>query len=373
MTAVSLRFYSCKELGQMAKSEGVSGWHAMRKEELIKALVSANRRKSRAANRVKSAKHNGRSKHSGQLTEKTRANVRAARRIKKFQSARELLKLLSTSTADRHQTEPEKDRLVVMVRGPYWLHASWELRRKSIERAAAAMGQLWHTAKPTLRLLAVSNNGTTNTSEQVVRDIEIHGAVHHWYVDVSDPPGSFQMEIGYLIDNGGFHSLARSNVVATPALSDNSEMDENWREVAQSCDQIYAQSGGVEGQESSGDLKELFEERLRRPMGAPIVTRYGIAVEGFTENMNQLEFEVDAELIVYGVASPQSHLTFHGKPIELREDGTFTIRMGLPEKRQVIPIVATRCDGVEQRTIVLAIDRNTKMMEAKFCDPNDRR
>jgi hypothetical protein len=354
----------------MAKNEGVSGWHAMRKEQLIKALVSANRRKSRAASRAKGVAQNGHSRSTnGQTANKPKA--RAARRIRKFQSARELLKLLSNSNGNGHHQEPEKDRLVVMVRGPYWLHASWELRRKSIERAAAAMGQMWHTAKPTLRLLAVTNNGTTNTSEQVVRDIEIHGGVSHWYVDVTDPPGSFQLEIGYLAENGAFNALSRSNVVSTPTPSDNTEMDENWQEVAQSCDQIYALSGGVDGNGSSADLKELFEERLRRPMGAPIVTRYGIAVEGFTENKNELEFEVDAELIVYGVASPRSHLTFHGKPIELREDGSFTIRTGLPEKRQIIPIVATRCDGVEQRTVVLAVERNTKVMEALFRDPDD--
>lgn len=29
---------------------------------------------------------------------------------------------------------PTKDRLVVMVRDPYWLHAYWELGRRSVQR-----------------------------------------------------------------------------------------------------------------------------------------------------------------------------------------------------------------------------------------------
>jgi len=33
-----------------------------------------------------------------------------------------------------------QDRLVVMVRDPYWLHAYWELSRKSVERAKVALG-----------------------------------------------------------------------------------------------------------------------------------------------------------------------------------------------------------------------------------------
>jgi hypothetical protein len=37
--------------------------------------------------------------------------------------------------------------------------------------------------------------------------------------------------------------------------------------------------------------------------------------------------------------------------------------MTLPDRRQVIPVVATTKDGVEKRTIVLAIERNTKTLD----------
>ena len=45
MTASSLRNQNCKELAQMARAVGLSGWHSMRKEELIKALSITSRRK----------------------------------------------------------------------------------------------------------------------------------------------------------------------------------------------------------------------------------------------------------------------------------------------------------------------------------------
>ena len=47
MTANVLRALTCKDLAQLAKKDGVSGWHAMRKEELIRALLLTSRRKSR--------------------------------------------------------------------------------------------------------------------------------------------------------------------------------------------------------------------------------------------------------------------------------------------------------------------------------------
>src|SRR6185295_6898172 len=91
-----------------------------------------------------------------------------------------------------------KDRIATMVRDPYWLHCYWELTRHAVQRAEAALGQEWHTAKPILRLLDVSSHETTSTSESPLRDIDIHGGCNNWYIDVSNPPRSFRVDIGYL-------------------------------------------------------------------------------------------------------------------------------------------------------------------------------
>src|SRR5436190_2034052 len=45
MIASTLRNQSCKELSQMARAMGLSGWHSMRKDELVRALMNHSRRK----------------------------------------------------------------------------------------------------------------------------------------------------------------------------------------------------------------------------------------------------------------------------------------------------------------------------------------
>ena len=55
----------------------------------------------------------------------------------------------------------------------------------------------------------------------------------------------------------------------------------------------------------------------------------------------------------------------------LRPDGTFTVRYSLPDSRQIIPAVAASPDGVEERTIVLAVERNTKELEPMIHDGNE--
>ncbi|MGI9519388.1 MAG: DUF4912 domain-containing protein, partial [Pirellulaceae bacterium] len=60
---------------------------------------------------------------------------------------------------------------------------------------------------------------------------------------------------------------------------------------------------------------------------------------------------------------PEATVTLAGEPVKLRNDGTFEVRMSLPDRRQVLPVVACSRDGTEQRTTVVAIERNTKVME----------
>ena len=105
-----------------------------------------------------------------------------------------------------------------------------------------------------------------------------------------------------------------------------------------------------------------LEERLRRPMGSPAVTSFGSGAFQFGKD-RKFWFQLDAELIVYGATEPTAKVTLQGEPIKLRPDGTFTMRFSLPDSRQIIPAVAMSADGVEERTIVLAVERNTKHLE----------
>src|SRR5262249_12088873 len=109
-----------------------------------------------------------------------------------------------------------KDRIVCMVRDPYWLHCYWELTRQAVQRAEAALGQEWHTSRPILRLLDVTSSDTSSSSERTVRDIDIHGGCNNWYIDVGNPPRSYRVDIGYLSRSGRFYVLSPSNLVATP-------------------------------------------------------------------------------------------------------------------------------------------------------------
>ena len=76
-------------------------------------------------------------------------------------------------------------------------------------------------------------------------------------------------------------------------------------------------------------------------------------------------------MIVFGSTEPAANVTLGGEPVELRPDGSFAVRMVIPDRRQVLPVVASSRDGCQQRTTVLAIERNTKVMEPITKQPDD--
>jgi len=256
------------------------------------------------------------------------------------------------------------DRIVLIVRDSYWLQACWEIDRSSIERARAAMSADWHTAQPVLRLMEVAQGATVNTAERLARDIPIHGGVNNWYIDVENPPTRYRVLIGYRASSGKFYTLCRSNLVQTPEPGACDPIEGHWEEIAEDYERIYSLSEHETGSHSN-ELREMFEERLQRPM----LDLSGEASLAAGNDMSlrrerDLPFEVDAELIVYGTTTPGASVTLGGKPVKLSSDGSFTVRMELPDRRQVIPVVACSRDGLRQRTTVVAVERNTKVMEA---------
>lgn len=381
MTAQTLRAQSLKDLTSLARKRGVLGWHGMRKDQLVRALLhvptkrnspvsKSPTKKSASANRFQTVKRAAATRSAAAPARNGSAgpkmSAHSAQITKRLQQAKVRLmraKILSTDPLDGRSGVASKDRLVVMVRGPYWLHAYWELSPASIVRAQAALGQHWHSAAPVLRLIKVSGHGSSTAAERPVRDIPIHGGVRNWYIDVTEPPQTYRLEIGYLASNGKFFSLARSNMVSTPATTSSEKLDQHWTEVVENCDKIYAMSGGYSPEVNSHELQEVLEERLRRPVGTSLNNRFSVATEASEFADRSVRFRVEAEMVIHGVTQPDANVTLQGAPVKLRPDGSFSVQVDLPNRRQVIPLVATTKDGASQRTIILAVERNTKVME----------
>lgn len=70
-------------------------------------------------------------------------------------------------------------------------------------------------------------------------------------------------------------------------------------------------------------------------------------------------FRVNAELVVYGATEPTATVTIGGRPIRLREDGTFSYRFALPDGHYQLPIMAISETGEDRRLADLQFRRES--------------
>jgi hypothetical protein len=354
-----------KELAELARKKGVVGVDGMTKEALVKALTAPPKPAApKAAKPV--AKANGKPVAKPmappapppvakppipqvKLPAPVLSPKPASRPTARVEAVIPADKDVSTKSVGG---KPIKDRIVLTAPDPFWLHAFWEISTQSVQRAEAALGQDWHGAKPIIRLFDVTSLDTTSTSEAPVRDVVLHGGCNRWYLDVPQPPRSYRADIGYLTRAGRFFPLTRSNVLAPPKAGANEAMDGDW------SDPDRAPVGGP----SHG--RDVPDDTHRRPLkDTPFGS--GASLPG---KLKKFFFDIDAELIVYVKTDPAARVTLQNDLVKLKPDGTAVMRFSLPDSRQIIPAVATSADGMEEQTIVLAVERNTKRLDPMLHD-----
>jgi hypothetical protein len=79
----------------------------------------------------------------------------------------------------------------------------------------------------------------------------------------------------------------------------------------------------------------------------------------FSQSGREFFMHVNAEVIFYGGTDPQAKVTIAGRPVQLQPDGTFRYHFKFPDNDFEIPIVAVSPDGVETRSAVLSLRRDT--------------
>lgn len=121
------------------------------------------------------------------------------------------------------------DRLVLLVRDPYWLYAYWEISATRQEEFNAAFGpQAWESTQPVLRVYDVTGVNFNGFNALGYTDIKIQDEADSWHIPVGQPNRSYCVDLGRKFPDGRFVTLLRSNVVTTPRSSLSECLDEEW-------------------------------------------------------------------------------------------------------------------------------------------------
>ena len=253
----------------------------------------------------------------------------------------------------------DQDKIILQVRDPFWIHAYWEVRQATIERLKSELGQKFYQAKRILRVYDVSQIIFNGHNAHRFFDIDINDSANNWYIDTAGPGRSWCVDLGIRLPSGEFITILRSNIVYTPLAGPSWITDEEWMIPEDMFARLYGMGFGLG---RSSPVGKAWQERQQAlfsgVLSSPGITSMASPVKKPQEKKFWLT--VNCELIVYGATVPDAKVTVQGKAVNLRRDGTFTLRFLLPDGKQVIPVKAVSCDNREERSITPIVARETK-------------
>jgi len=251
----------------------------------------------------------------------------------------------------------DRDVAVLQVRDPWWLHAYWEVCDATYTRLRNELGALFDSGKKVLRVYDVSFINFNGSNAHRFFDIEVTHSSDNWYIDTGGPGRSWCVDFGLKLPDGRFITIVRSNVVTTPLDGPSWITDEEWMIPDDLFARIYGTAVGLGG--SPVRLKKPWLELKKRQFASGGISSVGMSPVKKRMAKRQFWLVVNAELIVYGTTESKAKLTACGKPVNLRPDGTFSLRFSLPDGKQFIPVKATSFDGLEKRAVTVQVTRET--------------
>lgn len=310
-------------------------------------------------------------------------------------------------------------KVTLIARDPYWIHAYWEIAPQAMEALRKKFGSELDGAVYTLRMYDVTCINFDGNNAHHWFDIVFYPPTNNWYVSLWHDNVSYCAELGLRTAQGRFHPLSRSNFVTTPAVSPSQRTDVIWMKVEDRAQQapfifremkrhkawtfthpaqpwskqrrkvsltredvrayysklfpLLRQGQGRQKQHSGpwrqgkdypldtngGTLTLSKDEIQRLLLGSSESLMSGASEKNAPAGPRKFYFEIGTELIVYGRTEPDAAVWLGDKKIELRPDGTFTLRFALADNGEIpLDFSAVSADKVDKREIKTGVTRS---------------
>jgi uncharacterized protein len=158
------------------------------------------------------------------------------------------------------------DRIVLMTRDPFVVHAFWEASQARLERERAWFG--W-SSKLCVRIYDITGVQFDGRNALGYYDQEVSEQAGSWYFDLGRPSHSFCADLGLLSPEGRFMTLVRSNYVTMPRDGVSDVIDEEWMLVDEEFWKLYGYPEGFKGGVSSPELQEMMRRRRMQEITSP--------------------------------------------------------------------------------------------------------
>jgi hypothetical protein len=260
-------------------------------------------------------------------------------------------------------------KIALLPRDPVWLFTYWEIPQSAKDNLSRVHGDNFIPSFLILRVYDVTNVDFNGTNANRSFDIRISEKAESWYINVGEFNRAWLIEIGYILKDGSFTAVARSNTIALPKYGVSESADaEQWASYnvfdKELLEQIGATSANIIkfSREREEWNKSFALFKLPSSMPSSLPSSKG-ASKFFQPEPRKEKFfwlRADTEIIVYGATDPDCSLTIAGRQVPLEKDGSFSLRFYLPEGGQEYLIEAVSSDKTMSKRLIFNIVKQTK-------------
>lgn len=259
------------DLMKVARSKGLTGFSKLRKSELIELLLAApdSRPGSGPPGRAPGATVRGHKRKPrdgapavvGAADAKRLLSPTTLRTFARYRlRAEQRVKMSKYYLGVREEPKPAalippeaygESTTTLMVRDPYWLFTYWEFPPGVEDELSARMGEeAFLGGRWILRVYDVTGTDAGNPVDY--HDIAVAPQAQNWYINVVRTQRDYCVDIGILLPDGSFVTIARSNVVSLPPPGASSWIEDEWESFPALGELIGPSVGGTSS--ASGGL-----------------------------------------------------------------------------------------------------------------------
>lgn len=271
----------------------------------------------------------------------------------------------NTDPVPDRQTLPEgygTTEAVLLPRDPNWMFIYWEISDQTKAEVRAKHGtDIFESARQVIRVY----DTTSDADARKYFDNPALMEAKSWYINVPESGRTYCCEVGLATPDGDFISLVRTNNIQLPAGRLSDTADEQWLSVTPDFDKLLQLSGVEYIGKGSGEVARSLAQRWEALRGVfSKAAAWGVssitppAQQGAAQQKFWLA--ADCELILYGATEPDASVTVSGRKIPLNPDGTFSMRFALPDGEMALPVKAASKNGADTREIEIKVTRATR-------------